>query len=87
MRDFTGKVAVVTGGSGGIGRGMAEQFAAAGMKIVLADIDEAGLEQARSEMAAAGADVLAVRTDVSKRADVEALARRAVDAFGAVHIL
>ncbi len=87
MRDFEGKVAVVTGGSGGIGRGMAEQFAAAGMKIVLADIDEAGLEQARAEMAAAGADVLTVRTDVSNRADVEALAGHAVDAFGAVHIL
>ena len=87
MKDLKGKVAVVTGAASGIGRAMAERFAAEGMKVVLADIEEGALAKAESEMNAEGATVIAVRTDVSKAADVEALAQKTIDGFGAVHVV
>ena len=87
MKDVSGKVAVVTGGASGIGRAMAEAFASAGMKLVLADQDDARVAETARELAARGAQVIAVRTDVSSPADVDALARRAIDAFGAVHVV
>lgn len=87
MKEFKGKVAVVTGAASGIGRAMAERFAAEGMKVVLADIEQEALAQAEARMKAAGATVLAVRTDVSSASGVQALAGRTIDAFGAVHIL
>jgi NAD(P)-dependent dehydrogenase (short-subunit alcohol dehydrogenase family) len=87
MKDFTGKVAVITGAASGIGRGIAERCVREGIKVVLADIDEASLASAESELKAAGGNVLTVQTDVSKRGDVELLARRAFDAFGQVHLL
>lgn len=87
MEDFQGKVAVVTGGASGIGRALAEKSAQEGMKVVLADVEASALKQAEEEMRAGGADVLAVRTDVSKAEDVEALAQKAFDTYGAVHLL
>ena len=87
MKDLQDKVAVVTGAASGIGRAMAERFAAEGMKVVLADIEEEALAKAESEMNAEGATVIAVRTDVSKTADVEALAQKTIDGFGAVHVV
>lgn len=87
MKDFKDKVAVVTGAASGIGRALADRFAQAGMKVVLADIESGALEKAASEVSAAGAQTLAVRTDVSKAHDVEALAQATLDRFGAVHIL
>lgn len=87
MKDFKGKVAVVTGAASGIGCGIADRCASEGMNVVLADIDEANLAKAEAELKASGATVLAVRTDVSKRADVEQLSRRALEAFGQVHLL
>ena len=87
MKDFKGKTAVVTGAASGIGRGLADRFAAEGMNVVLADVEQGALDQAAKEMTAAGATVLAVRTDVSKLADIEALAEKAYARFGAVHIL
>ena len=87
MKEFKEKVAVITGAASGIGRGIAERCVSEGMKVVLADIDEANLTQAVNELKAAGGAVLGVRTDVSKRSDVEELARQAVDAFGQVHLL
>src|SRR5918912_2770563 len=57
------------------------------MKVVLADVDEAALAQTERELKDAGADVMAVRTDVSKAGDVEALAQRALGAYGAAHLL
>ncbi len=87
MKEFRGKVAVITGAASGIGRGIAERCVREGMKVVLADIDEANLTKAETELKGAGGRVLAVRTDVSKRSDVERLARQAIDAFGQVHLL
>jgi len=87
MKEFKGKVAVITGAASGIGRGIAERCVREGMRVVLADMDEANLTKAETELKTAGARVLGVRTDVSKRSDVELLARQALDAFGQVHLL
>jgi NAD(P)-dependent dehydrogenase (short-subunit alcohol dehydrogenase family) len=87
MKDLEGKIAVITGGASGIGRGMAESFAAAGMKLVLADVDAERLAGVARELEKTGAEVEAVPTDVSKQAEVDRLARRALDAFGAVHVV
>jgi len=87
MKEFKGKVAVITGGASGIGRGIAERCVSEGMKVVLADIDETSLTKAETELKTPGGTVLGVRTDVSKRSDVELLARQALDAFGQVHLL
>lgn len=87
MKEFSGKVAVITGAASGIGRGIAEWCIRAGMQVVLADIEEAVLGKAEAELKSIGGTVLSVRTDVSKRNDVEVLARRAFDAYGNVHLL
>ncbi|HVM96628.1 MAG TPA: SDR family NAD(P)-dependent oxidoreductase, partial [Candidatus Acidoferrales bacterium] len=87
MKEFRGKVAVVTGAASGIGNALAQRFASEGMKIVLADVEPGALEKAAKEIEASGAQTLAVRTDVSKAADVERLAKSAVERFGAVHIV
>jgi NAD(P)-dependent dehydrogenase (short-subunit alcohol dehydrogenase family) len=87
MQEFKGKVAVITGAASGIGRGIAERCLSEGMKVVLADIEEANLTRAETELKTQGGTVLGIRTDVSKRSDVELLARRALDAFGEVHLL
>jgi NAD(P)-dependent dehydrogenase (short-subunit alcohol dehydrogenase family) len=87
MKEFTDKVAVVTGAASGIGRALAERFAAERMKVVVADLEEEALAKAEGEMRAKGAEVLAVPADVSRAGDVDALAQRAFDAFGAVHVL
>ncbi|HEV2859606.1 MAG TPA: SDR family NAD(P)-dependent oxidoreductase [Pyrinomonadaceae bacterium] len=87
MKEFRGKVAVVTGAASGIGRALAERCAGEGMRVVLADVDEAGLAEAERELKEAGAEAVAVRTDVSKAGEVEALAQRTLDAFGAAHLL
>jgi NAD(P)-dependent dehydrogenase (short-subunit alcohol dehydrogenase family) len=80
-------VAVITGAASGIGRGMAERFAAEGMAVVLADIEEEPLAKLAADLRAKGASALSVITDVSNAADVENLAERTLDAFDAVHIL
>ena len=83
MKDFKGKVAVVTGAASGIGRGLAARCALEGMKVVLADVEQAPLADTEADLRAAGAEVLTVRADVSQAADVEAVARNALDRFGA----
>lgn len=85
--ELEGKVAVVTGAASGIGRATAQAFAEAGMKVVLADIEEAPLVEAARALAAAGAEVVAVPTDVSDAGSVAALRDRALEAFGAVHVV
>ncbi len=87
MKDFKGKVAVVTGGASGIGRAMAEKFASQGMKIVLADVQPDALAQTEKDFKAKGAEVLAVPTNVAQAAEVEELAKKTLLAFGSVHII
>jgi NAD(P)-dependent dehydrogenase (short-subunit alcohol dehydrogenase family) len=82
-----GRVAVVTGAASGIGLGLSERFAAEGMHVVMADVEEPALAKAAAVLAGAGASVLPVRTDVSDRAAVDALRDAALSAFGAVHVV
>jgi NAD(P)-dependent dehydrogenase (short-subunit alcohol dehydrogenase family) len=87
VKDFQGKVAVVTGAASGIGRALAEKSAQEGMKVVLADVEERALKQAEEELQASGAQVLAVRTDVSHADEVEVLAKITFATYGAAHLL
>jgi NAD(P)-dependent dehydrogenase (short-subunit alcohol dehydrogenase family) len=87
MKDFKGKVAVITGAASGIGYGLAERCAKEGMKVVLSDVEEGALRKAENNIKALGVEILAVKTDVSKAGDVKALAKKTVDTFGAVHLL
>ncbi len=87
MDDLEGKVAVVTGAASGIGRALADRWATEGMKVVLADVEEGPLDAARDELSTSGADVLAVRTDVADREQVDALAAATLDHFGGVHLV
>ena len=87
MQELRGKVAVITGGASGIGRAVAERLATEGVRLVLADIEEPVLAETAGALAAAGAEVIGVPTDVSKVDDVRALAARTLDEFGAVHIV
>lgn len=86
MDDLHGKVAVVTGGASGIGLAMGHAFAARGMKVVLADIEEAALDRVAGEFAGEP-DLSTVRCDVSDSAEVEALRDEALSRFGAVHVI
>ena len=87
MEDLQGKVAVITGGASGIGRAVADRAAADGMKIVLADIEEGPLKEAVDDLTGNGAEALGVVTDVSEAASVQTLRDRALDRFGAVHLV
>ena len=87
MDDLQGKVAVVTGGAGGIGRALAVRFAAEGMRLVVADVEEAALEATVTALEEDGAEAIGVATDVTSFASVEALAEAAYAAYGAVHVL
>ncbi len=87
MRDFAGRVAVVTGGASGIGRALGARFAREGMKVVLADVEKPALDATAAELRAGGADVAGVVTDVSKLASLQALADEVYDRHGACHVL
>jgi NAD(P)-dependent dehydrogenase (short-subunit alcohol dehydrogenase family) len=79
-------VAVVTGAASGIGFALAEAFARAGLSVVLADVEEEALRAATIRVADVGVETLPVVTDVSVEADVQALARAAVDRFGGIDV-
>ena len=87
MQDLAGRVAVVTGGAGGIGRAMGQRFAAQGMRVVLADVQPDPLAQAVKELEADGADVIGVPTDVTSYDSVVALRDATLAAFGAAHVV
>ncbi|MFP5489730.1 MAG: SDR family NAD(P)-dependent oxidoreductase [Acidimicrobiia bacterium] len=80
-------VAVVTGAGSGIGLALADSLARQGCRLVLADVQDDALDAASSQIGGHGVDVLAVRTDVGRRDDVEALAAATMERFGAVHVV
>ena len=82
-----GRVAVVTGAASGIGLALSERFAAEGMRVVMADVEAPALVRAADRLEARGAEILPVTTDVSSGEQVDALRDRALDAFGAVHVV
>jgi NAD(P)-dependent dehydrogenase (short-subunit alcohol dehydrogenase family) len=86
MKDFTGKVAVVTGGASGIGRATGQRFAELGMKVVLADIEEPALAAAVSALRDQSLDVTGVPTDLTQWESVKATADEAVRTYGKINV-
>ena len=84
---FAGKTVIVTGAAGGLGRAFAQGFAAAGARLVVADIDESGVRETASLIASSGAEAHPVRVDVTDKASTDALAKAAIDAFGSIDVL
>jgi NADP-dependent 3-hydroxy acid dehydrogenase YdfG len=87
MRDLEGKTAVITGAASGMGRAFADRLSRAGMRVVLADIEQAALQTAVAELEAQGATAIGVVTDVSNEQHMNALRDRAVDQFGSVDVV
>jgi len=87
MESLKDKTAVVTGGASGIGRALCLAFAGEGARIVVADIDEAGMAETAHNVAKAGSKAITVKTDVTRLASVQSLADRAFGEFGRVHLL
>ncbi len=85
--EIADKIAVVTGAASGIGRATALALAREGADVVLADVNDQRLDEARAEITGTGRRALAVHADVSRLADVEALAQRAIGEMGRVDIL
>ncbi len=86
MEQLEGKVAVVTGGGGGIGRALVEVLLDEGMRVVVADVQDDLLAAATADLSSRG-EVIGVRTDVTDLGSVEALADATWEAFGACHLL
>ncbi len=87
MKDFAGRVAVITGAGSGFGREFAKMGHALGMKLVLADIQRDALQATLAELRGAGAQAIGEVVDVASSEQVRALADRAYGEFGAVHLL
>jgi short-subunit dehydrogenase len=87
MQELRGKTAVITGAAAGIGFGLAERFAHEGMRVVLADVEETALRAAEEKLRAAGAETLALATDVTVPEALAALRARVLARFGAVHVV
>lgn len=87
IKDFAGKTAVLTGAGSGFGLECARIGAQRGMRLVLVDVQQDALDQAATELAAAGAEVLALRVDVSDAQQMEGLAQAVQSRFGAPHFV
>ena len=87
MKELSGKVAAITGGASGIGRALADGFAAAGMGVSLADIEPEPLADAVDQLTDLGVDVIGVECDVADASQVEAFATATFDHFGTAHVV
>ena len=87
MQAVEGKVAFITGGGSGIGRGMATAFAAKGLKVAIADVREDRLKRVEKELRETSDEVIALRCDVTQLDDLEAAATQTEERFGKVHIV
>ena len=87
MQDLEGKTAFVTGGASGIGLSMAKSFLGAGMRVVIADVDESALAAAAAELKGANTELLTVQLDVTNREQFLAVADRVEEEFGTVDVL
>jgi len=87
MKDVTGKVAFITGGASGMGLAMARSFSAAGMKVAIADIEQAALDRVKAEFAKTNAEVITLKVDVTDRDAMERAAQATEAAFGKIHVV
>ena len=87
MRDVAGKTAFITGGASGMGLAMARSFAKAGMKVVIADIEQAARDAAQAEFESSNAEFLVLPLDVTDRAAMQAAADATEERFGKVHVV
>jgi len=85
--DITGKVAIVTGAAGGIGRAVALDLARFGASVVVADMAREGAERVAGEIESAGGKAIALKTDVTRKEEVEQMAQQTVQRFGRIDIL
>lgn len=86
-RPWQDKVVLVTGGSAGLGRAIAEAFSEAGARVAIVARGRAALEQTAAELQAAGCEVLAVQADVTQQADVEQMVQATIERFGRLDVL
>ena len=87
MQSVEDQVTIITGAAAGMGLGMVRAFAGAGMRVVASDVRQDALDGAVADLRKAGHEVTGVVADVSRLADVEALAQATLDTYGAVHVL
>ena len=86
MAQFTGKVALVTGGGSGIGEAVSKELAAKGASVVVTDINLEAAQRVVQEIVDGGGTASAVRQDTAKKEDAEVVVRHAVDTYGALHL-
>ncbi len=87
MSYWCNKVVLATGGSSGLGRAIAETFAAAGSKVTIAGLEAEAVARAAEEMQSAGCDVLGVQADITRQDDVDRLFAQTLDRFGQLDVL
>lgn len=87
MGRLEGKVGLITGGAGAIGRATARRFAAEGASVVVADRDDTGAGEVAAALRAGGAEALGIGVDVTSDASVAAMVGQAVAAYGRIDIL
>ena len=87
MRNWEGKIVLVTGGSSGLGRVIAEGFGGAGGKIVIAGLEGDAVQRALAEMQATGCDALGIQADITQQADVDRLFAETIRHYGKLDVL
>ena len=87
MEQLEGRTAVVTGGASGMGRAFCERFGRAGMKVVVADVEQGALDTAVADLRAAGVEVVGVRCDVGRAEEHDKVLAAGLDAFDQVNVV